>query len=141
MITAERYHDISVGHRVTGHDCKCAHLHGHNYRFHFTIGANELDLMGRVLDFSVIKSRLCMWLEDNWDHRFLIWEQDPFCNELKKIDPKGVIIAPFNPTAENMAIWFAKEIAPKQLDGTGAFLVRLKIDETRKCSVSYEADV
>lgn len=26
------YHDISCGHRVYGHESKCAHLHGHNYR-------------------------------------------------------------------------------------------------------------
>ena len=30
--TAERYHDISCGHRVVGHESKCAFLHGHNYR-------------------------------------------------------------------------------------------------------------
>jgi 6-pyruvoyl-tetrahydropterin synthase len=33
--------------------------------------------VGRVIDFSVIKTLLCDWLEDNWDHRFLLWEQDP----------------------------------------------------------------
>ena len=37
ITTAARYHDFSAGHKVTGHENKCAHLHGHNYRVHFTI--------------------------------------------------------------------------------------------------------
>jgi 6-pyruvoyltetrahydropterin/6-carboxytetrahydropterin synthase len=36
-IIASRYHDISCGHRVYGHESKCAHLHGHNYRVHFDL--------------------------------------------------------------------------------------------------------
>ena len=43
MITVERYHDISMGHRVVGHESKCRHLHGHNYRIHFVCTAPELD--------------------------------------------------------------------------------------------------
>src|SRR5690606_40371968 len=55
MILAERYHDISCGHRVVGHEGKCRFLHGHNYRIHFTVAADQLDEIGRVVDFSVIK--------------------------------------------------------------------------------------
>ena len=64
MITVERYHDISMGHRVVGHESKCRHLHGHNYRIHFICTAPELDGVGRVIDFSEIKERLCQWLEE-----------------------------------------------------------------------------
>ena len=71
MISICRYHDISVGHRICGHESHCARLHGHNYRIHFTCTADELDALGRVLDFQVVKERLCQWLEDHWDHRFL----------------------------------------------------------------------
>ena len=74
MYEVERYHDISCGHRVHGHESKCAHLHGHNYRIFFTVQADnkQLDTIGRVLDFSVIKSRLCEWLEKWWDHKMLL---------------------------------------------------------------------
>jgi len=89
MTTAERYHDISCGHRVYGHESKCAHLHGHNYRFFFTIVAPELDTVGRVLDFSVIKERLCVWLEAIYDHKFLVWENDPILPALQELDPVG----------------------------------------------------
>lgn len=137
MIIAERYHDISTGHRVAGHENKCAHLHGHNYRIHFKVAAPELDSVGRVLDFSVIKERLCMWLEDNWDHKFLLWEHDPLHADLIKLVPDDIITVPFNPTAENMAKHLVDEIAVDQLAGTGCVLIECKIEETRKCSASY----
>jgi 6-pyruvoyltetrahydropterin/6-carboxytetrahydropterin synthase len=62
MITVSRYHDISAGHRVCGHESKCSHLHGHNYRITFECTADELDHLGRVIDFSLIKEKLCQWL-------------------------------------------------------------------------------
>ena len=45
MISICRYHDISVGHRICGHESHCARLHGHNYRIHFTCTADELSLI------------------------------------------------------------------------------------------------
>ena len=62
MLTAERYHDISCGHRVVGHENKCRHLHGHNYRVHFVCTAANLDHIGRVIDFSIIKEKLYLVL-------------------------------------------------------------------------------
>lgn len=129
--TAERYHDISCGHRVHGHESKCADFHGHNYRVHFTISAEALDSVGRVLDFSVMKSVLCEWLEQNWDHKFLLWNMDPHW-QLAKTLP-GFIAVPFNPTAENMAEFLLHK-GNELLAEHGVKLIRVRIDETRKCS-------
>lgn len=138
MTTASRYHDFSAGHRVHGHESKCAHLHGHNYRVHFTVTADTLDSIGRVMDFSAIKEHLCEWLERTWDHKMIMWESDPLTAELHKLDPQGVAVVPFNPTAEAMAQYLVETIAPAALKGTGVRLVRCSIDETRKCSATYE---
>lgn len=136
MIQAKRYHDISCGHRVVGHEGKCRHLHGHNYRVHFSCESDQLDQVGRVIDFSVIKEKLCMWLEDNWDHKMLICVNDPLLPALKELDP-SVVAVPFNPTAENMAFHLTEVIGPAMLKGTGVTLVEVTVDETRKCSVTY----
>lgn len=139
-VTADRYHDVSFGHRVMGHENKCAHLHGHNYRFTFSVApcedAEQLDSIGRVMDFSVIKSKLCEWLERNWDHKFLVFMEDPFAYPLAKLDPAGVVEVPFNPTAENIGLYFIKAIAPGLLEGTGVELVECIVEETRKCSAT-----
>ena len=150
-ITAERYHDISTGHRVVGHENKCRHLHGHNYRIHFVCEADQLDSVGRVIDFGVIKEKLCMWIENNWDHKFLAWEQDSVIREHYDVlgsDPDGrpsgffgesIVFTPFNPTAENMAQHLVEVIGPQQLAGTGVTLVSVRIEETAKCSASFHA--
>ena len=142
MFTVERYHDISCGHRVYGHESKCAHLHGHNYRITFGVmqDKNQLDLIGRVMDFSVIKSRLCEWLETWWDHKMLIWVDDPHLDDLLDIDPDGVVPVEFNPTAENMAQHLVEVVGPVELKGTGCILVACRIEETRKCSATYKVD-
>jgi 6-pyruvoyltetrahydropterin/6-carboxytetrahydropterin synthase len=139
-ITATRYHDFSAGHRVCGHESKCAHLHGHNYRVHFTVAKSGegLDGLGRVLDFSAIKQRLCEWLEQNWDHRTLIWEQDPWLPSLRAGGITGVVDVPFNPTAENIAEFLLKVVGPIQLLNTGVILIAVNIEETRKCSATAE---
>ena len=155
--SAERYHDISCGHRVHNQGSKCELLHGHNYRIHFVCAAaqGQLDDVGRVIDFSDIKSRLCMWLEENWDHKFLAWYDDPIMLGLSnsfvgsRANPvadyietlhASIVWVPFNPTAENMAEFLVKVIGPQQLHGTGIRLVSCRVDETRKCSATYKAE-
>lgn len=155
--SASRYHDISCGHRVVGHENKCRHLHGHNYRVHFKCVADSLDAVGRVVDFGVIKEKLCMWIEDNWDHKFLAWANDPVINclhDLLGMDDAhhdsmeaytafegSVVFVPFNPTAENMAEHLVTVVGPIQLFGTGVRLVEVVIEETAKCSASYKEEV
>lgn len=139
MISVTRYHDISAGHRVVGHEGKCKNLHGHSYRIHFTLSCNDtqLDDVGRVLDFGIIKLLLCEWLEDNWDHKFLVWFKDPKRDALVAID-NTVVWTEFNPTAENMAMYLVKEIGPSLLSRHGATLTKCTVEETRKCSATYE---
>lgn len=150
-IVATRYHDISCGHRVHGHESKCAYLHGHNYRIHFTIEADQLDSVGRVLDFSAIKSKLCMWLEEHWDHKFLAWSGDTFMAALMEVSGTfqpnlaahtmfydSIVWVPFNPTAENMAQALLEVIGPQQLKGTGCRLVAVTVEETRKCEATAD---
>lgn len=149
MIQAHRYHDISCGHRVVGHETKCRGLHGHNYRVHFTLGVPQLDAVGRVLDFSAIKSRLCMWLEENWDHKTLLWDQDPVLAPMRGIARTSdevvaaidaILPVPFNPTAENMADHLLRVVGPAQLAGTDVKLVSVSVEETRKCGVTAAHD-
>jgi 6-pyruvoyltetrahydropterin/6-carboxytetrahydropterin synthase len=88
------------------------------------------------MDFSAIKEHLCYWLEEEWDHKFLVWEQDPFASSLKELDPDGTVVVNFNPTAENMGQYLIDVVGPKQLAGTNVKLVNVNIEETRKCNVT-----
>jgi 6-pyruvoyltetrahydropterin/6-carboxytetrahydropterin synthase len=139
---ATRYHDISCGHRVVGHEGKCRFLHGHNYRIHFTCQGN-LDKVGRVIDFGVIKSTLCQWLEREWDHKFLVWQEDQQLKNAFQLDETNDIACanvrdsfvwvPFNPTAENIASHLLTVVGPRMLPPE-VKLVHVRVEETRKCS-------
>lgn len=154
-VTATRYHDFSCGHRVYGHESKCAHLHGHNYRVWFEVAMSQdaggakasTDHIGRVMDFSVIKEILCEWLETEWDHKMLMWENDPWAHLLVAIDP-SVVIVPFNPTAESMAQYLVDVVAPIMFSYTHIVekygkveLVKCVVEETRKCMATYTKGV
>lgn len=136
MITITREHTICAGHRVFGQGGHCENLHGHQYKFFLTCTANELNDIGMILDFGEIKNRLCRWLDENWDHRFLIWDDDPWRESLARIDPK-VVWVPFNPTAENIAQYLVTEIGPAVLEGSGVVLCACRVNETDKCSATY----
>lgn len=150
-ITATRYHDFSYGHRVAGHENKCAKLHGHNGRVHFTIAhaprrqdqlGTDLDKLGRILDFGVIKLLLCQWVEEHWDHRFLAWEKDPLVTKLYEDNrdflDSSLVFLPYNPTAENMARYLLETIGPQQLRMTGCTLIKVVMEETRKCQATAQ---
>lgn len=137
IIHAVRTHEIDTGHRVVGQGGKCERLHGHRYRIGFYCQALDLDDVGRVVDFSVIKERLCAWLEQAWDHKTLVWENDPWLAGLQAVDAASFVVVPWNPTAENMAKHLCEIIGPAQLAGSGVELVRVDVHETGKCWAAY----
>lgn len=153
VLSVTRFHDISCGHRVVGHEGKCRGLHGHNYRIHFEC-IGPLDDIGRVIDFSVIKSELCNWLEDVWDHKMLLWSKDPVAamqyqrryNGPEQDDQElydamnSIVQVPFNPTAENMAK-FLLDLSDIRLEGTGVTCVKVIVEETRKCLATASREI
>ncbi len=136
-ISAIRQHEIHAGHRVYGHQGKCRNLHGHSYIIHFYCSADTLNELGVIIDFSIIKSTLCQWLEDNYDHRMLIWEKDSIASALKAIDPM-VTLVPYNPTAENIASYLLINIAPQLLINTNITVTKIIVEETSKCRAECE---
>ena len=116
-----RKHEIHCGHRVYQHESKCRNLHGHSYVFHLKCSSENLDNLGRVIDFSVIKELLCKWLDDNWDH---------------KLD-SSVVSIPYNPTAENLARYLVETIGPQLFAHLPITLSEVTLEETSKCSASY----
>ena len=97
-----------------------------------------MDGVGRVIDFSEIKERLCQWLEENWDHKMVLWAEDPLLPELRRLVPEDLCVVPFNPTAEQIAMHLVSVVGPQQLEGTGITLEACRVEETRKCSASYQ---
>lgn len=136
MITCSRRIQFCAGHRVLGHESKCANMHGHNYVAWIHAVAPSLDQVGRVIDFSVLKEKIGGWIDRYWDHTFLVNQAD---HEVRaaianvKTSNKFAYVCPFNPTAEEMARYLLTVICPRELAGTGVTVTRVEIYETENC--------
>jgi 6-pyruvoyltetrahydropterin/6-carboxytetrahydropterin synthase len=140
MTTCTRRIQFCAGHRVHGHESKCANPHGHNYVALIT-AQGELDGIGRVIDFSVLKDRIGGWIDAKWDHGFIYWQDDlAMCNALVEFAAHGatpkMYALPKNPTAENMARYLLEVVCPAELAGTGVRVVRVQLWETENCEAT-----
>jgi 6-pyruvoyltetrahydropterin/6-carboxytetrahydropterin synthase len=94
----------------------------------------ETDPLGRVIDFGILKEKLGGWIDENWDHGFILFEKDREGREaLGYIPNQKVYLMDKNPTAENMAEHLLKEVAPSLLRGTGVAVVKIVLWETENC--------
>ncbi|HJT66893.1 MAG TPA: 6-carboxytetrahydropterin synthase [Pyrinomonadaceae bacterium] len=136
MIVCSRRLQFCAGHRVYRHESKCAHLHGHNYVVIFHATAPQLDEIGRVIDFSELKNRLGRWIENNWDHGFVLYKEDKEAIEaLKNVRGQKIHLLETNPTAENMAEYLLRVVAPEQLGGTHVTVNKVVLWETENAHV------
>lgn len=133
-ITCTRRLQFCAGHRVYLHESKCANLHGHNYVVFIEARADQLDAIGRVIDFSVLKERYGRWIEEYWDHGFIYNAADQFCDNIFRGKPDNkYFLFDRNPTAENMA-WFLLKLGPELMSDTGITITKVTIYETENCS-------
>jgi 6-pyruvoyltetrahydropterin/6-carboxytetrahydropterin synthase len=111
----------------------CEHFHGHNYTADFFVVGDEQDEVGRVLDFSDLKRRVKGWIDENWDHAFLISHEDDNARKaLEMVEPSRFFVLPYNPTAENMAKYLLEEMCPHALEGSGARATSVRLWETEE---------
>jgi 6-pyruvoyltetrahydropterin/6-carboxytetrahydropterin synthase len=97
----------------------------------FFVSSDSQDSVGRVIDFSDLKTRCKDWLDQHWDHSFLIYEGDHNAvNALKQVKPCRLFTLPYNPTAENMAKYLLEVAAPQFMAGADCQVVRVRIWET-----------
>lgn len=137
---ATRRIQFCAGHRVHNHESECRNLHGHNYVVFFTARGidRDKDELGRVIDFSVLKEKLGGWIFDNWDHGFLVWEDDlKIVRLLRELGHKTYQL-PYNPTAENMADYLLNVVGPMTLKTTGVRLIKVVLWETENCYAEAE---
>ncbi len=137
---ATRKLQFCAGHRIYKHESKCRHLHGHNYHLYLHARAkdenNSLDSLGRVIDFGVLKSRFLPWIEENWDHGFIIWTEDKEAiAALQAVPEQKLFLLDRNPTAENLATYLIDVVAPALLKDDAVSICKIVLYETENCFV------
>jgi 6-pyruvoyltetrahydropterin/6-carboxytetrahydropterin synthase len=130
-LTIMRRTKFCAGHRLHLHGGKCEFFHGHNYVADFYVTAQETDDIGRVIDFADLKRLFKGWLDEHWDHGFLLNEADQNgIQAIQRVEPCKFYVLPNNPTAENMAQYLLTEVCPKLLAGTAVTATKVVIWET-----------
>lgn len=142
QITVTRTLEFDAAHRVVNHESKCSTLHGHRYKAEITATSDKLDDIGRVIDFSVIKEKIGDWIDNNWDHTSIIFDEDKETLKALRWIPKKKepFAAAWNPTAENMAAYLLRKVCPTLLNSTGVLVIKVRLWETPNCYADAELD-
>lgn len=87
------------------HAGRCVVPHGHTYTAEVWVSSQVLNKLGFVVDFTVLKDKLGVWIEDNWDHAFLVSDSDEeMLKALRTVGGSRIFVFPGeNPSAEVMA--------------------------------------
>lgn len=80
-------------HRAESH---CRFLHGYSLEIRLEFEAAELDARNWVVDFGSLKT-LKGWLEQTFDHKTLVAEDDPHADWFKSADARGICDVIFVP--------------------------------------------
>lgn len=128
-------------HALQNYDGKCRHIHGHSYRLFVTLKGSPLNdsahpKNGMVVDFGDLKSVVNRMIVDPFDHALLLRSDAPLKEEIAAAY-QNVIILDFQPTCENLAVYFAgllKNNLPK-----GTELHSIKLYETPTSFVEWLA--
>ena len=144
MIVCTRRLEWDAMHRIPDHESKCRAFHGHRYVAEITCVSENLDSLGRVVDFGVIKRLVGEWIDQHWDHTAILMKGDP--------DPAVALLARSNaehgrpiywlehhPTAENIAAELGR-VASKLLRNTGVQVHKIRIWETPNAWVEWTPD-
>lgn len=156
--------EFCYSHRLFRYRGKCNMVHGHNAKVLLTYGCydGDLDSQGMVIDFTVIRKGVQKWLDDNWDHKMILFDDDTLVKMIDSFDitsdlEEGEVIndaynclkwslckVPFNPTAENMARYIF-EVAKKELSKlkieNNVVVVEVKVYETPTSYATYSSHV
>ena len=81
-----------AAHKLNGYQGKCENLHGHTWNIEIFIIGNDLNNIGLLVDFKILKANLNKIIK-NLDHAYL--------NDIKEIG---------NPSSENIAKYIYNKI-------------------------------
>lgn len=146
IIEITRKFRFEAAHRVLGHQGKCRHLHGHSFLAEVTVRGPELDNLGMVVDYCVIKETIGKWIDENWDHNVILHPEDPLLSwfdvPIKITNDIWMGKPPFildrregdksqNPTSENLAsylLYLGNQLLQDPLE-----ITHVRLYETENC--------
>ena len=112
--------EFSAAHFHPGYDGVCREMHGHNYKVRVRVRAEELDELGMVCDFYLLKKEAGA-VAAEFDHKIINEHQD---------------FGERQPSAENIAHYFFQRLKPK-LDMNNHWLHAVDVWENDSMAARY----
>lgn len=136
MIRCARRFEFDAGHRVVGHLNKCQYIHGHRYVLEVIAESEQLDELGMVVDFGLLKKVIKSWIDENFDHTLILKESDKNLGDaISKSTGQKIYYLKQNPTAENIAMHLKIDVIPHLFNDSLFQIVKIKLFETPNCYV------
>ena len=120
MFTLKIVTDFASAHTLRDYPGACNRMHGHNWKVEVEVSGTELDKMGMLVDFKMIK-KATKEITERLDHYYI--------ND----------IAPFteiNPTAEHLAKYFFEELQ-KLITAPNTKINQVTLWETERACATY----
>lgn len=117
VIRVTKQFHFEMAHALLKYDGPCKNIHGHSYQLNVTVkgvvknNTSDSD-EGMVVDFGVIKKVVKDLVVDVYDHALVLNEKATIdVSQFEFMDK--LIRVPFQPTCENMLIYFASLLKDK----------------------------
>lgn len=91
---------------------ECKNVHGHSYKIEIIINSLSLNEDGMVIDFKKLKEIVNRIILSKFDHSLVLHNTPEMNKMVTALVGQNVIVADYNPTAENMAKAFHEKLAP-----------------------------
>lgn len=132
MLQITKIFKFEMAHAIHGYNGKCKNIHGHSYEFHVSVSGNnnviEIPAPGFIMDFKELKSIVVENVINNADHKLML--SIKFLKENPGyLSSENLVTTKFEPSAENLLLYFYKQIENKF--PTHINLVKLRLYETR----------
>ena len=113
--------EFSAAHALRGYRGKCENLHGHNWKVEVYVRGAQLDNVGMLVDFKVLKAATCRVMK-YLDHQNLN-ELNPFDNEI-------------NPSSEHLAGFILHRVS-EEIDDPRVQVYKVRVWETPSTCATY----
>jgi 6-pyruvoyltetrahydropterin/6-carboxytetrahydropterin synthase len=129
---------FDAGHRLLDYPGKCASPHGHTYRAEVFVRVPQVDRLGLAIDFGELKHCVKGWIDQHWDHGFLLNDQDRHLLEALRSVPehKLYLFHGINPSAEAIA----RELFQEARQRLGEVVQRVRIWESLNQYAEFAPD-
>jgi len=131
---------FDAAHRLSNYVGKCQRIHGHTYKVLVEVSADSLNNWGAVLDFGDLKKIMNDHIDAIYDHKLLLFVDDPINKEISKAMPMDWIYwMNTNTSAENIAkeIYTEIKIVLKTVTKSNVNINKVTVYETPKNAAIY----